>query len=111
MNDGMLTLKVTKDEAHAIGMCLSCYMDNEHDKGEEGIGSDLMDLANGILTECADWDGNGALKCDLTTLWMIYVSLDVYQENEDIFPDSAERGFEVMRGLLDRINKAIPSEI
>lgn len=45
---------VTPEEAYVLVYCCSCYLDNENDKGQEGIGSALMDEVGKVVLQCAN---------------------------------------------------------
>lgn len=44
-----VTLSVTPAEARALQVCIENYLDNEHDKGPEGIGTDLANQLDAVL--------------------------------------------------------------
>lgn len=98
-----MKLPMTPVEAEVIGAVLASYLTNEHDKGQEGIDSDLSDKLQGPMLFCANGDGD-TLEVDLLELAHIYRALDIYQDDIDL-PAG------VATSLMERIDRALPDQI
>jgi hypothetical protein len=98
-----MQLPMTPEESHVIGSVLSSYVDNEHDKGLEGIGSDLSEILQEPMLFCANGDGD-VLELNLLILAHLYRALDIYQNDRNL-PDG------VAVALMKRINRAMPDLI
>lgn len=98
-----MQLLMTPEESHVIGGVLSSYLDNEHDKGLEGIGSDLSEKLQQPMLFCANGDGD-TLDVDLIELAHIYRALDIYVDDKTLPAGVASR-------LLERIHRALPVQI
>lgn len=90
----------TAAERDALEYCLVAYLDNQADKGLEGIGTDLLDVLIEWLELCRA-GGDAPLVVNLLQLAHIQKALDTYQEDEGV--DQA-----VVSGLLGRIERAYP---
>jgi hypothetical protein len=98
-----MQLVMTPEEAHVIGAVLTSYLDNEHDKGLEGIGSDLSEKLQGPMLFCANGDGD-TLDVDVIELAHIYRALEIYEDDKTLPAGVTSR-------LLERIHRAMPSRI
>jgi hypothetical protein len=98
-----MQLPMAPEESHVIGSVLASYLDNEHDKGLEGIGSDLSEILQEPMLFCANGDGD-VLELNLLILAHIYRALDIYQDDPTL-----PAGVAVT--LMKRINSALPDLI
>lgn len=100
----MITFQVHTDlEAETLLAVLGNYVDNEHDKGHEGIGEDLIDRLATFVGELQIGQGAREVAADFLLLGLIQTALDIHTDGtvEEIF--EIEGGDAAAQSMLARL--------
>lgn len=103
VHKSVIPMPLSADEAHAVGYCLSCLLDNENDRGREGIGTSLMEQLQEIMIFLGEGFGT-SIDIDLLRLALIERALDLYQEDPQVDQ-------KIVEALLGRLVRALPCVI
>lgn len=102
----MITMKLSKTDADALVACLGAFLDNEHDKGQEGIGEDLSTECGAILEQI----NTGALRLSLMHAGLVLRALEIHADGgiDDVWDmPGADAAIAAMVARLSNINITI----